>query len=149
MRNPLPEGYAPLEVCELLNARRDRLLVVRGNCDADIDLTVSQFPVSDTAQLVFDGRRFYFCHGHKACFEALPPLVPGTVFCQGHTHISSLNEGAAGVTLLNPGSISLPKGGTPRGFATVTDGVVALETFGKPPSKRSDAAAEPLALETP
>ena len=32
-RNDLPEGYAPKEVIELLNARKNDIYCVRGNCD--------------------------------------------------------------------------------------------------------------------
>ena len=36
-RNPLPEEYAPLKVAEVLNGLADRLLVIKGNCDSDVD----------------------------------------------------------------------------------------------------------------
>ena len=36
-RNDLPEGYAPKQVMPLLNGMKDRLLCVRGNCDAEVD----------------------------------------------------------------------------------------------------------------
>lgn len=128
VRNPLPEGYASLEVAELLNARRERLLVLRGNCDSDVDLMVSQFPVVKNARIFADGRHFYFCHGDAESFDALPPLPENSVFCQGHTHVSFLGE-REGITLLNPGSVSLPKGGTPRGYALAENGKLFLKTL--------------------
>ena len=39
-RNDLPEGYAPKQVMPLLNGMKDRLLCVRGNCDAEVDQMV-------------------------------------------------------------------------------------------------------------
>lgn len=36
-RNDLPEGYAPKEVAAMLNAISDKLLCVRGNCEAEVD----------------------------------------------------------------------------------------------------------------
>ena len=128
VRNPLPEGYAPLDVAELLNARRDRLLTVRGNCDSDVDLMVSAFPIVKNARLFADGRHFYFCHGDAESFDNLPPLPAGSVFCQGHTHVSVLEE-RGGLTLVNPGSVSLPKGGTPRGYALADGGNIVLKTL--------------------
>ena len=125
VRNPLPEGYAPLRVSELLNAQREKLFVVRGNCDSEVDVTVSQFPIVANGRLFADGRQLYLCHGHNENFDALPALGKGTIFCQGHTHVSLLAE-RDGVTLLNPGSVSLPKGGTERGFAVLEDGIPSL-----------------------
>ena len=36
-RNDLPEGYAPKEVIGMLNAMKDEILCVRGNCEAEVD----------------------------------------------------------------------------------------------------------------
>ena len=36
-RNALPKEYDPQRVCDLLNQISDRILCVRGNCDADVD----------------------------------------------------------------------------------------------------------------
>ena len=44
-RNDLPEGYAPKEVIELLNARKKDIYCVRGNCDTEVDQMVLEFPV--------------------------------------------------------------------------------------------------------
>lgn len=43
-RNDLPEGYAPKEVIPLLNGLKPALLCVRGNCDAEVDQMVLDFP---------------------------------------------------------------------------------------------------------
>ena len=42
-RNDLPRGYAPKEVAAMLNAMADRVLGVRGNCDAEIDQAMLAF----------------------------------------------------------------------------------------------------------
>lgn len=39
-RNDLPEGYAPKEVIEMLNNIKEKILCVRGNCDAEVDQMV-------------------------------------------------------------------------------------------------------------
>ena len=36
-RNALPEGYAPAQVAERLNALAARIIAVRGNCDSEVD----------------------------------------------------------------------------------------------------------------
>ena len=44
-RNDLPEEYDPKQVIELLNAKKQHILCVRGNCDAEVDQMVLQFPI--------------------------------------------------------------------------------------------------------
>ena len=44
-RNDLPREYAPKEVIPLLNGKKEKLLCVRGNCDAEVDQMVLEFPV--------------------------------------------------------------------------------------------------------
>ena len=36
-RNPFPQEYAPMEVAELLNGVKDKLLVIKGNWDSEVE----------------------------------------------------------------------------------------------------------------
>ena len=45
-RNPLPEEYAPMKTAELFNGISDKIIAIRGNCDAEIDETISKFSFS-------------------------------------------------------------------------------------------------------
>ena len=54
-RNDLPEGYAPKEVLALLNARKNDIYCVRGNCDAEVDQMVLDFPVLSDYCVIADG----------------------------------------------------------------------------------------------
>ena len=44
-RNDLPKEYAPKEVIALLNPMKDKIYAVRGNCEAEVDQMVLNFPV--------------------------------------------------------------------------------------------------------
>ena len=56
-RNELPDGYAPKEVAAMLNALRPRPLCVRGNCEAEVDQMMLEFPVmAEYFPLLLDGR---------------------------------------------------------------------------------------------
>ena len=44
-RNDLPKEYAPKEVIAMLNARKQEILCVRGNCDTEVDQMVLEFPI--------------------------------------------------------------------------------------------------------
>ena len=115
-RNDLPEGYAPKAVIELLNALKDEILCVRGNCDTEVDQMVLEFPIMSQNAVIFaDGVKIYATHGHKFNKDNLPPLCAGDVLVYGHTHVA-LDEVVDGVRCLNPGSVSIPKQNTGHGY---------------------------------
>lgn len=121
-RNDLPAGYRPKEVIAQLSALSPAPFCVRGNCEAEVDQMVLPFPVmADYAQFVWDGIPVFATHGHHYDPSHLPPLRPGTVFLYGHTHLLGIEENEQGILLLNPGSVSLPKGGNPKSYALYED----------------------------
>ena len=78
-RNDLPDGYAPKEVIPALNARKNSILCIRGNCDTEVDQMVLDFPLmADYALVCVDGLRLYATHGHVYGPDHLPPLQPGS-----------------------------------------------------------------------
>lgn len=111
-RNPLPDGYSPKEVIEMLSAVKDKIICVRGNCDGEVDQMVLPFPIlSDYGAVFVNGINLYLSHGHKP----VPPLNEGDVYLTGHTHVP-LYEKKDGYLHLNPGSVSLPKEDSKRGY---------------------------------
>lgn len=87
-RNDLPKEYAPKEVIRMLNKEKNRIYNVRGNCDAEVDQMVLEFPVlADYGWMEIDGKTFYMSHGHIYNEHNLPPLKPGDIFMHGHTHV--------------------------------------------------------------
>lgn len=120
-RNDLPEGYAPKEAAASLNGNPSRILAVRGNCDADVDQLLLDFPIGAAyAAVEAGGRLLYLIHSEKDA----PALPAGDVVLSGHTHIPGC-ETRDGVLFLNPGSVSLPKNGSPRSYMTF-DGTVFI-----------------------
>ena len=121
-RNDLPEGYAPREVGALLNACASSIFGVRGNCDAEIDQTVLDFPMSADYSLLYAGGRMIFAtHGHVFHPASPPPLHPGDILLQGHTHVPCWESFGEGCLCLNPGSVSIPKEDSPRGYMLLTE----------------------------
>ena len=111
-RNDLPKEYAPKEVIPMLSSLADRILAVRGNCEAEVDQMVLPFPcMADYAMVEADGMTIYLTHGHLHGPGNLPPLQPGTVFLSGHTHVK-MDQTENGIRCLNPGSVSIPKDGS-------------------------------------
>ena len=111
-RNDLPRDYAPKKVIPMLSGLADKIIAVRGNCEAEVDQMVLPFPcMADFALLHCDGLDMYLTHGHKWNPENLPALTAGTVFLSGHTHVK-MDEVRNGIRCLNPGSVSIPKDGS-------------------------------------
>ena len=121
-RNDLPPDYAPKEVIALLNARKNQIFCVRGNCDTEVDQMVLEFPVlADYAVLPVGQRLIYATHGHIYHVKNLPPLAPGDVLLHGHTHVPAWTEFGQGNLYLNPGSVSIPKENSPHSYMTLEE----------------------------
>lgn len=129
-RNDLPREYAPKEVIPLLNGLGDRLLCVRGNCDSEVDQMVLTFPIlADYAVLALGERLVYCTHGHVWNRENLPPLRPGDLLLHGHTHVPAWAPFGVGNLCLNPGSLAIPKEGSPHSYMTIRDNQILWKTL--------------------
>ncbi len=130
-RNDLPEDYAPKEVIAMLNGIKDQVIAVRGNCEAEVDQMVLDFPCMADYDVLWDpeaenpithtkGQELFFTHGHvwgpgiHNSVDHLPNLPKGSALVYGHTH-KKVNEpapGNPGILCFNPGSVGIPKDGT-------------------------------------
>ena len=120
-RNDLPEGYAPKAVIEMLNARKNKILCVRGNCDTVVDGMVLDFPIlADYAIICEKDKVIYATHGH--IYNEQNPLDCCDVMLCGHTHIPACNEHLEFV-YINPGSVSIPKENSHHGYMTLEKGL--------------------------
>ena len=128
-RNDLPQEYTPKTVSEQLNAVRDRLLCVRGNCDTEVDQAMLDFPIlAEYCILYIGGRMIFATHGHRFNRNNPPPLQPGDILLHGHTHIPACTQ-QDGILYLNPGSVSIPKGGSQNSYLTLTDRLLEWKTL--------------------
>ncbi len=125
-RNDLPEGYDTKKLAPMLNRYRDVIIGVRGNCDSEVDQMVLDFAVlAPYAHILLPcGKRVFVHHGHSYTEDQAAALcAPGTVIVSGHTHVSLLKTEQVGdrgeYIFLNPGSVSIPKGGTAPGYAVI------------------------------
>lgn len=128
-RNDLPKDYAPKRVIAMLNEHKHEIISVRGNCDAEVDQMVLEFPImADYGVLIEEGRIFYLSHGHIYQEENLPPLQEGDVFVYGHTHVLRA-EKKDGQVFLNPGSVSIPKEGNIPSYGILENDKFTIKGF--------------------
>lgn len=128
-RNDLPEGYAPKKVIEILNAMKNEILCVRGNCDTEVDQMVLDFPIlADYAIITAEERLVYLTHGHNFNESNLPPLQNGDILLHGHTHVPKCTEHESYV-YLNPGSVSIPKENSWHGYMILENGRFIWKDF--------------------
>ncbi len=114
-RNGVPNLYDPERVVAMLTPLTDKIVAVRGNCDAEVDQMLLGVPMMGDYAIIDAGKeKFFLTHGHLWNEYKLPPVGIGTVLAHGHTHIPELKKLECGLTIFNPGSVSLPKGGSSR-----------------------------------
>ena len=119
----------------MLNPLASSIIAVRGNCEAEVDQMVLDFPCMADYTTIFDptaalaadgsarektGCELFLTHGHvygagfHNSVDKLPELADGSILLYGHTH-KKVSEPAgehAGIWAFNPGSVSIPKDGT-------------------------------------
>ena len=136
-RNDLPRDYAPKGVIGILNGMKRRLLCVRGNCEAEVDQMVLEFPVmADYLALLLDGRMAFVTHGHLFNLDNPPPLCAGDLLIHGHTHVQAFTQFGEDNWYLNPGSLSIPKEDNAHSYMTYEDGRFTIKTVEGEPIRK-------------
>lgn len=122
-RNDLPEGYAPKETIALLHEWQSCIVAtVRGNCDAEVDQMVLPFlTLTESVLWKPDGNHtFLLAHGHHVDQQLQACSRPPFAILSGHTHIPTAGL-KHDIYYLNPGSISIPKGGFPPSYGLLNE----------------------------
>ncbi len=120
-RNDLPNDYNPKGCIEILNKLKDDIIAVKGNCEAEVDQMVLSFKINDSYDFNFNDLSIHLEHGHHLdLFSGKPNVI-----MSGHTHIPVL-EKKNNIIYLNPGSITIPKGGFPRSYAIMDEKKITI-----------------------
>ena len=128
--------YPYSEIARWAGAPKTPCVFVKGNCDIYTD---SASDLRNEAVFELKGHRIFCCHGHRQRVNyglltlSLTAQEQGCDICLfGHTHVpydsfgdvlsdysriyESRGDCPSGPRILNPGSISLPRGGSKRGY---------------------------------
>ena len=104
---------------------KEKLTVIRGNCDAEVDEMISEFQFHDYVLKEINGKKIYFTHGHKYNIEKIP-YEEFEIMIYGHTHQGFIEE-KEGYIFANPGSISLPKCNTAHSYIILDENKIILK----------------------
>lgn len=128
-RNSLPKEYEPKKVIQILNDLKDKIICVRGNCDAEVDQMVLEFPIMSDYNIIFhNNKRIFATHGHLFNESNMPPIEDGDIIIHGHTHIPVAKK-LDNRYILNPGSISLPKENNPNSYGIIEGKEFLIKDF--------------------
>ena len=126
-RNTLKESYNPQAVIKLLNENKEKILTVRGNCDAEVDQMVLEFPImAEYAYLCIDGFSMFLTHGHKTNKENAN-LKQNEILIHGHTHVLCIENFGEGNLYINPGSTTYPKENNPPSYMVYDNGAFEIK----------------------
>ena len=143
-RNEVPQDYAPKQVIAQLNSIADQVIAVRGNCEAEVDQMVLNFPCMDDYNVLWDpdadneathtkGIELFLTHGHvwgagiHNSIDHMPTLTKGAALVYGHTHkkVNMMADRYPMIRCFNPGSIGIPKDGT-HSFGIYENGIFSF-----------------------
>ena len=106
-RNKMIEGYDITAVKLFLESMKDKLICMRGNCDSEVDIMISNFPIVENLSLIMmEKEDIYFTHGH--IYNESNWNKNNSILVYGHFHIPFIKKLETNY-YINPGSISLPK----------------------------------------
>lgn len=106
-RNKILKDYDVDYVRNFLEEFKDKLICIRGNCDADIDIEISDFPIITGLGLISSIKEdLYLTHGHIYNESNWPKT--NSILIYGHLHQPFIKEIETN-TYINPGSISMPR----------------------------------------
>lgn len=98
------------KVKDFLMNFKDRLICMRGNCDSDVDIRSSDFPICSNLSLLYvDGLDIYLTHGDEYSKYKNRKFDRKGVLVYGHEHIPYIGE-IDDMVYICVGSVSLPRG---------------------------------------
>lgn len=121
--------YDPAGVIQLLNPLSQEILWVEGNCDYRVQPLGPQFPMAFSHVIQdWEGRSVFLTHGHRYSPWNPPPMGTAQILLSGHTHVPAW-QWVGDLFCANPGSVSLPRGGSQHSCLLYEDGIFRWTTL--------------------
>ncbi len=126
-RNDLPKDYNPKEIYPLLNSYKDKIIALKGNCDAEVDEMVLDFNLNDKLELNLNNKRCLLLHGQYLKFDvSIDNLNNYECIIYGHYHVYGFVK-INNTLYINPGSISIPKEKNHHSYISFIDNVMTIK----------------------
>lgn len=127
-RNPVPDDYFPKIVTEKLNSLKSKIYACKGNCESQVDLMVYDFPMPIYNIVTGKNMVFYLTHGDdEELIYKEPKINEFSIY--GHTHVPVMELAPSGGYILNPGSMTFPKGKIGKSFIIIDENEPTLYEF--------------------
>lgn len=124
-RNPFPKEYNPMGVAERVKNLKVPHVIVKGNCDSEVDEMVLEEHFKQRYSVVVNGKKVLCTHGHK-----LESLKTDGVFAVIYGHFHKIETYVRnGVNFVNIASASLPKEGNSKAYASFDGNVLKVVDF--------------------
>lgn len=117
------------KIIALLSKFKNKLVLIKGNCDKYINFEAYNLYAHDVISLTFNNHVVTFTHGNTYN-KGFLPSYHGDIFMSGHTHIPLLIK-EKGVIYCNPGSIGKPRGTSSKGYLVFDDNKIVLKNIDK------------------
>ena len=124
-RNQLPKDYNPMRVAEILNGAKQNLVVIKGNCDSEVDNMISEFSFIEDLLVISGEKTVFLTHGHVYNKDKMPKTNFDAMI-YGHFHTGFV-ERVGGIVLANTGSLSLPKNDTKNSYIILENDEIFLK----------------------
>lgn len=120
-RNDLPKGYNPKKVISEITPFLNKMILIKGNCDAEVDsMVLSNKHFYKQYTLDIEGTRITLAHGHHLSkYDPSIKLSKDSYVFYGHYHVFDVTK-IDGITYIGIGSISIPKDGI-AGYAILNN----------------------------
>ena len=115
------------EIIKLLKKYKDKLILIRGNCDYFIDYEKIGLYANDIITIRVNNHDITLTHGNRY-YRGFMPDFHGDIFASGHTHIPSIIK-ERDMIYINPGSICLPRSGSQKSYLVFNDNYIEIKTI--------------------
>ena len=113
-----------MDTVNILNKYSDIILCTKGNCDNDVDITLSNFTFNNYIILTINNKKFFFTHGHLFDIDSIPSDID--IFIHGHLHTNFIKK-INNKLCINTGSLSLPRNGTKNSYVVIDNNYITIK----------------------
>ncbi len=113
------------KIIDLLKEYKNKLILIKGNCDWMINYDALMLKAYDVITLPFNKHLVTFTHGNTYS-KGFLPSYHGDIFISGHTHVPSITK-EFNIIYANPGSISIPRNNSLKSYLIFDDNKITLK----------------------